>query len=330
MHITTLLLSFAFMLVSCNEPHEHGAEADRHLHDSQIPPPERQPSREDIANILSEVFTLMDKNEDSLISGDELKNWIEKVHNSLIEENVNQQWNYYIPQILEVHTWESYDPENKETISWEQYINLTYPEDIIKAINSTDKPEDVPSEDPNFKNYIVMYKRAERRWKTADKNNDKVLVKEEFKDFVHPEESEHSKNILVEEAMEDMDSDKNGEVSLDEYIKHMTEVSQDEEKQDPQFWQNQQSQFATYLDKNKDGVLNKEELNEWLVPDYDKHEAEAVRMIHDTDDNQDQLLDKEELLKNDDYFLNLIPAEFWRRYSDAGESTTASSAHDEF
>jgi len=71
-------------------------------------------------------------------------------------------------------------------------------------------------------------------------------------------------------------------------------------------------------------------LNEWLLPDYDKHEAEAMRMIHDTDDNQDQLLDREEVVKNDDYFLNLIPSEFWRRYSDVGETTTSSSVHDEF
>ena len=84
------------------------------------------------------------------------------------------------------------------------------------------------------------------------------------------------------------------------------------------------------MDKNKDGVLDIGELNEWLVPDYDKHEAEAVRMIHDTDNDHDQLLNRDEIVKNEDYFLNLIPAEFWRRYSYMDESTTVSPTHDEF
>ena len=231
------LLSFVLLAASAHDPHELGPDAERHLHDSQIPPPSQQPSRDEIASMLSEVFTLIDKSGDKLINGDELKNWLEKVHHSLIDENVDQQWNYYLPQVLEVHTWESYDPENKETISWEQYVNMTYPEEVITTVNGTGNPEEVKSEDPNFKNYLVMYKRAEKRWKAADKNNDNVLVKEEFKNFIHPEESEESKHILVDEAMEDMDLDSNEEVTLDEYIKHMTEVSQDEEKQDPNFWQ---------------------------------------------------------------------------------------------
>lgn len=83
------------------------------------------------------------------------------------------------------------------------------------------------------------------------------------------------------------------------------------------------------MDKDKDGVLNLEELNEWLVPSYDRHEAEAVRMIHDTDTNGDQMLNHDEVFTNDDYFLSLIPAEFWRRYSDTGDSTTVPTNHQE-
>lgn len=92
--------------------------------------------------------------------------------------------------------------------------------------------------------------------------------------------------------------------------------------------QNQQSQFATYLDKNKDSALSKEELSEWLTPNYDRHEAEALRMIHDTDDNQDQRLNQSELIKNDEYFISLIPPEYWRRY--AGGDVTPPTGHDEF
>lgn len=184
--------------------------------------------------MLSEVYTLIDKNADKQLNGDELKKWLEKVHNSLVNENVLQQWNYYHPEMTEVHSWENYEPETKETIGWEQYVKMTYPEDVVKEINSSEAPK---SEDDNFKNYLVMYKRAVKRWKAADKNSDNILDKDEFKNFIHPEESESSKHILVDEAMEDMDTDSNGEVTLEEYVKHMSDVSQEEDKQDPNFWQ---------------------------------------------------------------------------------------------
>ena len=43
-----------------------------------------------------------------------------------------------------------------------------------------------------------MIKRDERRWKKADQNGDNKLTKEEFADFLHPEESEHMRDIVVD------------------------------------------------------------------------------------------------------------------------------------
>lgn len=70
-------------------------------------------------------------------------------------------------------------------------------------------------------------------------------------------------------------------------------------------------------------------MTEWLLPSYDRHEAEAMRMIHDTDDNQDQLLNEEEIINNDDYFYSIIPGEYWRKYTDLHASTEP-TLHDEF
>jgi len=318
----TLVLNIS-LLINCVLSHESSfksaEEADHHLHQNQIPPPDAQPSHEDILNILSEIFTSeLDKDKDNLVTGTELKNWIEIVHNKLINDNVEQQWSYYQPEVQEVHSWEGYNPENKEVLLWEQYVNMTYPDDIHESESS----------DPNFKNMKVMYKRAERRWKHADKNGDLVLVKEEYKDFVHPEESDRTKEILVDEAMEDMDKDENSEISLEEYMNHIIEMSTEEERSDPNFSQVQQTHFTTYLDKNKDHVLSKDELKEWLVPNYDKHEAESWRLISVGDQNQDEKLSKEELLEHSEQYLSLIPPEFWNRFS--GSETTTPTVHDEF
>lgn len=73
------------------------------------------------------------------------------------------------------------------------------------------------------------------------------------------------------------------------------------------------------------------ELTEWLIPNFDRHEAESQRMIQDTDNDYDQKLNEKELLQNNQYFLSLIPGEMWRQYSNAGaESATTASSHDEF
>jgi len=268
---------------------------------------------------LSQLFTSdIDKDGDGFASVIELKNWIEVVHNKLIEDNIEQQWSYYQPEIQEVHSWEGYNPEKKEVLHWEQYVNMTYPDDIHEEDSS----------DPNFKNMKVMYKRAERRWKLADRNSDSVLVKEEYKDFVHPEESDRTKEILVDEAMEDMDKDSNIEITLEEYMNHINEMSSEEERSDPNFEQVQQNHFTTYLDKNKDSVLSKDELKEWLVPTYDRHEAESWRLISVGDQNQDEKLSKEELIQSQDQYLSLIPPEFWHRFNE--QTTTPLPKHDEF
>lgn len=67
----------------------------------------------------------------------------------------------------------------------------------------------------------------------ADGNDDSVLVKEEFKDFIHPEESKRARDVLVLEAIEDMDKDSNEEVSLEEYMNHLSVMTTEEERDDP-------------------------------------------------------------------------------------------------
>lgn len=208
---------------------------DQHLHESQIPPPNQQPSQEEIKTMLTNVFEQMDKNSDKNVEIEELKLWLDKIHGNLINENVQQQWSYYNPPVQEVHSWDSYDPVKEEALTWDHYTNLTYTEEVIKAHKDNVNVDDVKTEDPHFRTYYMMIKRAEKRWKACDKNNDSVLIKDEFKYFLHPEESEQTKHILVEEAMQDMDSSGNDEISLEEYIKHMTDVSPEEDRKDPNF-----------------------------------------------------------------------------------------------
>lgn len=57
-----------------------------------------------------------------------------------------------------------------------------------------------------------MLKRDRRRWSAADSDGDDGLTKDEFASFLHPEESEHMRDIVVLETMEDIDKDEDGKV----------------------------------------------------------------------------------------------------------------------
>lgn len=58
--------------------------------------------------------------------------------------------------------------------------------------------DDKESDNEDSFNYQDMIRRDKRRWARADQNNDGVLTKEEFADFLHPEESVHMKDIVVD------------------------------------------------------------------------------------------------------------------------------------
>ncbi len=55
---------------------------------------------------------------------------------------------------------------------------------------------DDPESDDGY-NYKQMMARDERRFKMADGNGDHIADKEEFTSFLHPEEYEHMKDIVV-------------------------------------------------------------------------------------------------------------------------------------
>jgi Ca2+-binding EF-hand superfamily protein len=286
---------------------------------SQIPPPHRQPSHDEIVAGIEKVLKQdVDQDKDGEYSTEELKKWLETVHHKVVAENINRQWAYYNPEPQEVHSWEGYAPEKKEVLHWEVYKNMTYPDQLGSA-------DDDPS-NPHYQSLVIMYKRAERRWALADANSDSVLTKEEYKDFVHPEESEKVRHIIVDEAQEDMDKDSDGSISLDEYMNHLKSMAEEHELEDPQWAQAQQNHFGSYLDKDKDGSLNKEELRDWLIPTYDKHENEALRLVTIADVNKDHQLSWDEIKTEHHHFYALLPPEFWTKYM-TGDGTPK---HDEF
>lgn len=108
--------------------------------------------------------------------------------------------------------WKSHNPDDEEKLPWSKYKSMVY-----GFMDNNDTDDEENPEDDTF-SYAVMLKRDRRRWSVADKDGDDALTKEEFEAFLHPEETEHMRDVVVLETMEDIDKDGDGKISLAEYI----------------------------------------------------------------------------------------------------------------
>ncbi|MGH0142903.1 UNVERIFIED_CONTAM: hypothetical protein FKN15_047836 [Acipenser sinensis] len=240
------------------------------------------------------ILDKIDKDKDGYVTEDELKVWIKKAQKMYIYDNVDRQWN-------------DFDVNNDGSISWDEYKNVTYGTYL-----------DDPDPEDGF-NYKQMMTRDERRFKLADKDGNLIATKEEFTAFLHPEEYDYMKDIVVLETMEDIDKNGDGFIDLEEYIGDM--YSHEGDPQEPEWVKTEREQFVEFRDKNKDGRMDKEETKDWIMPsDYDHAEAEAKHLVYESDQDKDGKLTKEEVVNKYDLFVGSQATDF-------GEALVR---HDEF
>ncbi|KAJ8298935.1 hypothetical protein KUTeg_022995 [Tegillarca granosa] len=237
---------------------------------------------------LGIIVDKIDKDHDGFVTEAELKDWVQYVQKRYVLSDTERMW-------------KEHEIDDKDTLEWKSY-----------------KKHQNDENSPNF-SYKDQINRDERRWKAADKNNDGLLSKEEFSDFLHPEEAEHMRDIVVQETIEDIDKDKDGFISLEEYIGDMWPNKDGEEE--PEWVKSERDQYNNYRDKNGDGKMDSEEVKSWIIPsDYDHSEAEAKHLIYESDSDKDGKLSKAEILDKYDLFVGSQATDF-------GEALTR---HDEF
>ncbi|KAM9301581.1 reticulocalbin-1 [Gastrophryne carolinensis] len=229
---------------------------------------------------LGKIVDRIDGDKDGLISMEELTAWIKRVQKRYVYENVAK-------------VWKDYDVDQDNHISWEEYKQATYGYYLAN-------PDEF--QDTDQFSYKKMMPRDERRFNTADLNRDLKANREEFTAFLHPEEFEHMKDIVILETLEDIDKDGDGFVDEDEYIADM--FSHEEGAPEPDWVATEREQFSDFRDLDKDGKMDKDEIRHWILPqDYDHAQAEARHLIHESDTNKDKFLNKDEILQNWNMFV---------------------------
>jgi len=243
---------------------------------------------------LALIFDKIDTDTDTMISETELQAWIKKVQNKYINEDTERQWKELSP--------------SDDALTFDHYKKKTYGDDDHK-------------EGDGGVNFNEMVSRDERRFKKADKNGDGFLKKEEYVDFLHPEEAEHMREVVVQETLDDIDKNKDGVITEEEYIGDFQVDEKDKGGEDPDWVKSERDNFQNNLDKNKDGKMDHGEIKEWLIPaDYDHTTSEANHLLTEADVNKDSLLSKQEVLDKYDVFVGSQATDF-------GE---ALNRHDEF
>ncbi|ESN99878.1 hypothetical protein HELRODRAFT_185810 [Helobdella robusta] len=251
---------------------------------------------------LKLIVEKIDTDKDGYVDKAELTTWIEHAEQVYIKMNINKQWKDY----------QRTDDSNIK-LSWKQYKERMY--------GSEDAVPDVMGL-PN--DYREMLRKDERRWKRADVDGDGELSKDEFKAFIHPEEFQHTADLAGIETMEDVDKNKDGKVTIEEYIGDLwprsTEEDEDDEEE-PDWVRKERTYFAEHRDQNKDGFMDLEEVQEWISPkDFNNAAVESEHLINEADQDQDGKLTMSEILDNYSIFVG-------SQATDYGEALVR---HDEF
>ncbi|XP_010091199.2 reticulocalbin-2, partial [Morus notabilis] len=162
----------------------------------------------------------------------------------------------------------------------------------------------------------------------ADVDRNGSLSFDEFKDFLHPEDSDNEeiKKWLLTEKLERMDYDKDGKLSFVEFCDHTYDIYKNyvEYETAGRRVPKPEEKFSE-LDLDKDRFLTVEELIPilgYLHPgelSYAKYYASYL--IHEADDNKDGNLTLEEMLNHEYIFYSTV-------YDDSHENSE-DDLHDE-
>lgn len=263
---------------SDDEGHEHSSQYD---HDAFLGKDEASTyndlTPEESKAKLADIFPKVDADSDGLVTEDELQKWMVFAQNRYAKSDAQDNL-------------KQYDPNGDGSVAWDEYKQHAY--GFLKEdgeIKDAFDPDEYPKyiKDENSKEfYAKQLTRDERKFKTADVNADSVLNVDELAGFLHPETQDHMKGVTALENLEDMDKDKDGTISIDEYLADI--MPEDTKGEEPEWLKDEKKNFTEVHDKNKDGKLDADEVKQWIFPaEEDYLKQEAKHLIEEADANKD-------------------------------------------
>ncbi|KAL0968286.1 hypothetical protein UPYG_G00264840 [Umbra pygmaea] len=240
---------------------------------------------------MMEIVKKIDKDSNKHLNSEEISVWIQHIYRKYAFDDAKERFPVF-------------DTNNDGVVSWDEY-NLFVHERTI------DVDENVVLEDPEQESLRFLHLKEKRRFDFADVDGKLGLNLTEFLAFTHPSEVDHMNDFTIEDVLSEYDSNKDGFISLGEFIGDI----QDNEGGDPSQWAIEETfRFLNLYDQDKDGKLNKEEQLRWVAPNsYGAARQEAIHLIKEMDQDGDGRLSVDEVLKNQDIFMNSEVTDYGRQ-----------------
>ncbi|XP_052775237.1 calumenin-like isoform X1 [Mya arenaria] len=225
---------------------------------------------------LGLLFQKMDKDHDMFVNKDELVDWIMMSFKLLDEEEA-------------VEDLEENDQDGDGQLTWVEYLkgHFAYTPEDIKEMRKNGRDD--------IQTFLLTVDEEERKFKAADMNKDGILTREEFVAFYHPYNYEHMHIIELQRVMREHDKNKDGFLSLEEYL---GSNSQDKD------WEIVEKERFAEFDRNKDELLNFDEIKPWVLTDNrDEAVEEAEHLFQTADLNGDNRLTEREMVDAHEEFV---------------------------
>lgn len=228
---------------------------------------------------LEILLVKMDRDNDKHIDRKELHSWILRSFRMLSEEESSERM-------------DEVDEDEDGYVTWAEYIAETY------GIKDPEDQQLLDQEDQVEEQRLLREDR--QLFNAADKNIDGRLDDMEFLAFSHPEESPDMLPIILQQTLEEKDTNSDGLIDFQEYIGDKGTILKsnisDEEDQD-------RRKFEEH-DLDGDNALNIVEMQRFLVPtNLDIAEDEVDHLFAAADDDNDDLLSFLEILDHHDVFV---------------------------
>ncbi|CAF0758257.1 unnamed protein product [Brachionus calyciflorus] len=229
---------------------------------------------------LGKIIEKIDSDHDEFVNETELYEWLHNVTRSALNKETDEKWKLF-----------------GENTTLDEYLETNF--GALKYWSEEEKT----TRKELYQAYLKMMERDKKRFKAADIDNDGKLSRAEYSDFIHPEESKTMRNLVIDETIEDLDKNGDGVISFEEFVTDLKKNVKDGEDE-PEWISVEVENFRSFRDKNKDNVLDREEINDWILPaDYDYTLNEAKHLVFEADDNKDGKLSKKEILDNYNLFV---------------------------
>ncbi|XP_015425161.1 PREDICTED: 45 kDa calcium-binding protein, partial [Myotis davidii] len=303
------LLGLVLLMDTSARPANHSSARDRggHREDNEILPPDHLNGvKLEMDGHLNKDFgprpcltrpvcRRVDVNGDRRISAKEMQRWIVEKTAEHFQEAVEESRAHF----------HAVDPDGDGRVSWDEYkvkflVSKGHDErevaEKIKSHQELKVDEETQEVLENLKD----------RWYQADNPPpDLLLGEEEFLSFLHPEHSRGMLRFMVKEIVRDLDQDGDKQLSLSEFISLPVGTVENQRGQDmDDSWvRDRRKEFEELIDANHDGIVTMAELEEYMDP-MNEYNAlnEAKQMIAIADENQNQHLEPEEVLKYSEFF----------------------------